>query len=606
VGLAAFGAAAQAQDVRLAEVASGLARPVDIQQPDDDSGRLFVLEQAGYVRVIRDGALAALPVLDIRDRVTQIGQGGDERGLLGLAFPPGFQGKRYFYLNYTNRSGATVISRFRMTGAGADTADPASEQLVLTIPQPFSNHNGGQLQFGPDGYLYIGMGDGGSANDPQGNAQNPRSMLGKMLRIDVESGAAPYAVPPSNPFVNNLLYLPEIWATGLRNPWRFSFDRATGNMWIADVGQGRAEEIDLQLASSAGGENYGWNVMEGLRCLRAGCTETGVRPIAEYTRESGDVSITGGYVYRGSISPSLRGLYIYGDYASGRIWTLSEENGRWASQLLIRPGNFLISTFGQDRAGEVYVANHRTGAIFRIERAGPPRLTSSSVVNGASYVAGLTPGSAATAFVSGAKPAQGIRAATTSPLPTALEDISVLVDGAPAPLYAVANVGGLEQINFQAPFDLAGRQAVRVAVKRGDATGDAVDVPVFDTQPAVFTLDGAKAVVVHAADNTLVTASSPMQPGETVYLYATGLGAVDNQPATGVATPASPLAQVRTLPSITIGGQAAIVRFAGLAPGIAGVYQVNLTVPLNVASGEQELVLTVGSATSPPVRVFAR
>lgn len=601
-----FGALAFGQEPRLVEIASGFARPVDIQQPDDGTNRLFIVEQAGTVRVIRDGAVVNIPVLDIRDRVTVIGGGGDERGLLGLAFPPGFQNKQYFYLNYTNRSGATTISRFRMNGAGADTADASSEQLLLTIPQPFSNHNGGQLQFGPDGYLYAGMGDGGSANDPQGNAQNPQSLLGKMLRLDVESDLSAYRIPATNPFVDNLLYRREIWATGLRNPWRFSFDKATGDMWIADVGQNRAEEVNVQPASSQGGENYGWNVMEGLQCLRAGCTPAGVRPIHEYTRANGDVSITGGYVYRGALSPSLRGLYIYGDYASGRIWTLNQENGVWVNRLLLRPASFLISTFGQDRAGEVYVANLRTGSISRIEMTGPPRLTSSSVVNGASYVAGLTPGSAATAFVSGAKPTAGIRQASSLPLPTTLEEISVLVNDTPAPLYAVANVNGLEQVNFQAPFELAGLTSARVAVRRGSLTGDAVDVPVFALQPGVFTSDGVRGVVVRAATNTLVNANSPMQPGEDLYLYATGLGPVDNAPATGSATPSTPLAQTRALPSITIGGQSCLVRFAGLAPGLAGVYQVNLVVPPGIASGEQDLVLTVSGAAAPPVKVFAR
>jgi uncharacterized protein (TIGR03437 family) len=601
-----FGALACGQEARLVEVATGFARPVDIQQPDDGTNRLFVVEQAGTVRVIRDGVVENLPVLDIRDRVTAIGGGGDERGLLGLAFPPEFHTKQYFYLNYTNRSGTTTISRFRMNAVGADTAEASSEQVLLTIEQPFANHNGGQMQFGPDGYLYIGMGDGGSANDPRGNGQNPQSLLGKMLRIDVESDLPAYRVPASNPFRGNLLYRPEIWATGLRNPWRFSFDRATGNLWIADVGQGRAEEVNLQLATSPGGENYGWNVMEGLQCLRPGCTPTGVRPIHEYTRENGDVSITGGYVYRGSISPSLRGLYIFGDYASGRIWTLNQENGVWVNRLLMRPASFLISTFGQDRAGEVYVANIRTGSISRIEVTGPPRLTSSSVVNGASYVQGLTPGSAATAFVSGAKSAPGIAQASALPLPTVLEEVSVLVNDTPAPLYAVANVNGLEQINFQAPFELAGISTARVAVRRGAVTGAAVDVPVLPAQPGVFTSDGVRAILVRADTNTLVTASSPLQPGENVYLYATGLGAVDNTPPTGSATPSTPLAQTRTLPSIMIGGQSCLVRFAGLAPGLAGVYQVNLVVGTGIPSGEQDLVLTTGGVAAPAVKAFAR
>ncbi len=602
----ALAAVAGAQEVRLVEVASGLPRPTDIQQPDDDSGRLFVLDQNGLVRVVRRGEAEPQLVMDITDRVTRINAGGDERGLLGMAFPPDFKTKQYFYLNYTDRSGDTKISRFRMISQDADTADPSSEKILLTVNQPFSNHNGGQLQFGPDGFLYIGMGDGGSANDPQRNAQNPRSMLGKMLRIDVESDLNAYSVPSTNPFRNNLLYSPEIWATCLRNPWRFSFDSATGNLWIADVGHGRAEEINVQLKSSPGGENYGWNVMEGMSCLMPPCNQIGVRPIFEYLHTEGNVSITGGYVYRGSISPSLRGLYIYGDYASGRIWTLAEESGRWMNQLLIRPSNFTISTFGQDRNGEVYVANHRAGAIYRIELAGPPRLTSSSVVNGASFVAGLTPGSAASAFPSGAKASVGITPAESLPLPTALEDISVLVNDTPAPLYAVANVGGQEQINFQAPFELEGTRSARIAVRRGGVTGAGVDVPVFDTQPAVFTSDGTKAIVVRAAGNTLVTAESPLQPGENVYLYATGLGPVDNTPATGAGAPSSPLARTRTLPSVTIGGQTCIVSFAGLAPELAGVYQVNLVVGINIPSGEQDLALSVNGQPAPTVRVHAR
>ena len=599
-------AAASAQQVQLTGIATGLSRPVDIQQPGDGSNRLFVLEQEGLVRVIQDGALDTLPVLDIRDRVTRINSSGDERGLLGLAFPPEFKTRQYFYLNYTDRSGNTTISRFHMTAPGANTASAASEKILLTINQPYTNHNGGQLQFGPDGYLYIGMGDGRSGNDPFGHSQSPRSLLGKMLRIDVESNPAAYAIPPSNPFAGSLLTFPEIWASGLRNPWRFSFDRASGNLWIADVGQGRAEEIDLQPASSKGGENYGWNVMEGMQCRMAGCTPTGVRPIFEYTRESGDISITGGYVYRGTISPSLRGLYIFGDYVSGRIWALREESGTWARELLIRPPNFRISTFGQDQAGEVYVANYSAGAIYRIDLSGPPRLTSSSVVNGASFATGLTPGSAASAFTSGAKLTPGIVAASSLPLPSTLDGIQVLVNGTPAPLYAAANVNGLEQINFQAPFELSGSQTASVAVRRGDATGQAVDIPVRETHPGVFTLDGTKAIVVHATGNTLVTSSAPLQPGEDVYLYATGLGPVDNTPPTGAATPGSPLATTRTLPSITIGGQACLVRFAGLAPALAGVYQVNLVVPPGIPSGERELVLTSGSAVAPTVRVPVR
>lgn len=357
--LLAASVVAQEPAIRLVKVAEGFARPTDIQQPDDGSGRLFVVEQAGLIRVVRNGSVLAEPFLDIRDRVTRIGGIGDERGLLGLAFPPDFARKQYLYVNYTDRAGDTAISRFRVSAASRDRAEPGSEQVLLTVDQPFANHNGGQLAFGPDGYLYIGLGDGGSAGDPRGNGQNRRTLLGKMLRIDVEPDLGRYRVPASNPFANDPAYLPEIWALGLRNPWRFGFDPATGDLWIADVGQNRAEEINFQPASNRGGENYGWALMEGFQCFAPGCNAEGLfLPVHEYdTRRQGDVSVTGGYVYRGELSPALRGAYIYGDYASGRIWALRREGGKFANELLM-DSPFSISTFGQDRTGEVYVADY--------------------------------------------------------------------------------------------------------------------------------------------------------------------------------------------------------------------------------------------------------
>ena len=283
-----------------------------MQSAGDGSGRLFVVEQSGVIRVLRDSGVNPLPFLDIRGKI----RSGGERGLLGLAFPPGFQEKQYFYLNYTNLAGDTVVARYRVTG-DPDVADPTSETVVLTFNQPFGNHNGGQLRFGPDGYLYIGTGDGGSGFDPFNNGQTPGKLLGKMLRIDVESDLGQYQIPPDNPFLADAAFRPEIWGLGLRNPWRYSFDRDTGDLWIADVGQNRAEEIDFQPASSQGGENYGWSVMEGLRCVNAGCSMAGLTlPVHEYSHTGGDCggSVTGGHVYRGNRSPGLRGTYIYGDF----------------------------------------------------------------------------------------------------------------------------------------------------------------------------------------------------------------------------------------------------------------------------------------------------
>jgi glucose/arabinose dehydrogenase len=360
--LAAAAADPQLPVVSLGAKVAVVRKPTHVTNAGDGSGRLFITEQEGRILVRKDNAVSATPFLDIRDRVSCCG----ERGLLSVAFPPGYWEKRYFYVNYTDRSGDTVVARYR-TSQDSDRADPASEEVVMTVKQPFTNHNGGQLAFGQDGFLYIGMGDGGSANDPYGNGQNMGTLLGKLLRIDVESAARPYAVPGSNPFAGRKNVLPEIWASGLRNPWRFSFDRATGDLYIADVGQNRYEEVDVQPASSRGGENYGWNIMEGLHCFRSRtCDASGlVKPAMEYGHGQG-CSVTGGMVYRGRTFPQLAGTYLYGDYCSGRIWGLRRQGDQWISRELVKT-KLSISTFGEDEEGEVYVADHSSGAIYRVE-----------------------------------------------------------------------------------------------------------------------------------------------------------------------------------------------------------------------------------------------
>jgi len=346
-----------ATSISLTQVAAGLGSPLAITNAGDGSGRLFVVEQGGAVRIVRNGALTPQPFLNISSLVTA----GGEQGLLGLAFPPGFSARRNFYVNYINRSGIgnTVIARFAV-GGNPDLANPASRQELLTITQPFANHNGGQLAFGPDNFLYIGSGDGGSGGDPLGNGQNTASLLGKILRLDVLSAVSPYAVPVGNPFGN------EVWAYGLRNPWRFSFDRQGGDLYLADVGQATREEINFQPAGSGAGANYGWNTMEGSLCfLSPSCSSTGLTlPVTEYDHSSGDCPVTGGYVYRGG-SASLRGTYLYGDFCSGRIWGLRHTGIAWESRLLL-DSTLLISTFGEDESGELYVADYAAGAIFRI------------------------------------------------------------------------------------------------------------------------------------------------------------------------------------------------------------------------------------------------
>ena len=346
-------------------VASGLESPVDLQTPAGDRNRVFILEQAGRIRILKQGSLLAAPFLDI---VARVGSGG-ERGLLGLAFHPRYAENGRFFVNYTDRPGDTHIAEFRATPP-SDVADPATEKLLLFVRQPFANHNGGGLAFGNDGMLYIGLGDGGSAGDPQGNGQSLGTHLGKLLRIDVDGGS-PYRVPADNPFVTVAGALPEIWAFGLRNPWRFAFDGATGDLLIADVGQNQVEEIDFGSASRKGGENYGWNVMEGSHCFRpsSGCSTAGLTPpIAEYPHAQG-CSITGGVVYRGCRLPGYQGTYFYSDFCTAFVRSFRMENGRavdprdWTAAL--GRGLSSPSSFGVDAEGEVYIVDHH-GEVYKV------------------------------------------------------------------------------------------------------------------------------------------------------------------------------------------------------------------------------------------------
>jgi glucose/arabinose dehydrogenase len=347
----------------------GFTSPVGITHAADGSGRIFVVEQGGRIRIVKSGVLQSTPFLDISTRISS----GGERGLLGLAFAPDYARRGNFYVNYTNPTGNTVISRFRRSAANADAADPASEQVIITIAQPFANHNGGQLAFGRDGFLYVGMGDGGDAGDPGNRAQNTSELLGKILRIDVETGRPyTYTVPASNPFATRAGFRGEIWALGVRNPWRFSFDRLTADLFIADVGQGSFEEVDVQPAASLGGENYGWRIMEATHCFNPNpCSMTGLTlPVIEYGHGSGDCSVTGGYVYRAATFPRMQGLYFYGDFCSGRIWSLQRQNQAWVNTLLLDTA-IQISAFGEDEPGNVYVASYGTGQIFQLVDNGP-------------------------------------------------------------------------------------------------------------------------------------------------------------------------------------------------------------------------------------------
>ncbi len=348
--------------LQLATFVSGLSSPVGLESAHDGSGRLFVLEQAGTIRIIRNGAVVATPFLDITGKVAS----GGELGLLGLTFHPAFSSNHKFYVDYTRPMGAqweTVVAEY-LTSTNPDQADPATERILLTVAQPFSNHNGGQLAFGPDGFLYIALGDGGSGGDPMGNGQNRQVLLGKILRIDVNSaaGGKPYAIPPDNPFAA-AGGAPEIFAYGLRNPWRFSFDTSNGTLFAGDVGESSFEEVDIIQK----GVNYGWNVMEGTHCFQpaTGCNLTGLTlPINDYGRDQG-ATVIGGFVYRGSSIPALAGAYVFGDFISGRIWGLRlNSSGAWERTQLADTGKN-ISSFGRDESNELYVVDY-SGAVWRL------------------------------------------------------------------------------------------------------------------------------------------------------------------------------------------------------------------------------------------------
>lgn len=361
LALSLIGSAAGAAGPQLAlqPVATGLDQPLGIVNAGD--GRLFFVLQRGRI-VIYDGSrVLPDPFLDVSGLVSCC----EERGLLGLAFHPHYADNGFFFIDYTATNGDVTVARYHVSG-DPNRADPGSATIVLTIQhRTFPNHNGGQLQFGPDGFLYIGVGDGGSAGDPNNNGQNTSVLLGKILRIDVDS--LPYRIPDGNPFRN------EIWAYGLRNPWRFSFD-SSNNLWIGDVGQDRYEEVDLQPARSPGGENYGWRLMEGFHCFDppANCQNPSLTlPILEYTHDNNNCSITGGYRYRGSRYPRLRDLYFYGDYCSGSIWAAAQQSdGSWRAQPMLST-TMRISSFGEDVSGELYVADLQ-GTISRLIDTAPP------------------------------------------------------------------------------------------------------------------------------------------------------------------------------------------------------------------------------------------
>jgi glucose/arabinose dehydrogenase len=360
---------AAAPELRLVRVASGMDGALLVTAPPGDAGRLFVVQQGGQIRIIEKGRVVQAPFLDVRDRIST---DGAERGLLGMAFHPRYRANGRFFVNYTDRAGNTQVVEYRVSGR-RNRANPRPVRTVISIEQPFANHNGGHLAFGRDGMLYVGVGDGGSAGDPMGNGQNLGTLLGKILRVDVNrrEGGRGYAIPANNPFVGREGARAEIWAYGLRNPWRFSFDRMRGDLWIGDVGQNTREEIDFRRAGR-GGANFGWSAFEATLPFDGGSAQNGpvVKPVAEYDRRVGN-SVTGGYVYRGTAIPALRGRYVYGDYASGALFTMraAPRIGRPERVNGLNAPLFGLTSFGEGARGELYVI--ASGTVYRFASKRP-------------------------------------------------------------------------------------------------------------------------------------------------------------------------------------------------------------------------------------------
>jgi uncharacterized protein (TIGR03437 family) len=591
--------------IQLIPVASGLDSPLYVTSARDGGNRLFIVEQPGRIKILAPGAAAPMqtPFLDIRGLVAF----GGERGLLGLAFHPQYASNRRFFVDYTRKSdGATVVSEFKTSAGNPNLAD-TQERVIITIPQPYPNHNGGWIDFGPDGYLYIGMGDGGSANDPENRAQNKDELLGKILRLDVNTDTAPYVSPATNPFFGATTGRDEIYALGLRNPFRCSFDRGTGKLYAGDVGQGFIEEIDIITL----GGNYGWRVFEGSRCTNLGpatCTASNyIAPIAEYDHFTNSrCSITGGYVYRGTRNSLPVGSYVFGDYCSGEIFLL---NGGAPSALL--DTSLLISSFGEDEAGEIYVVG-LGGTVHRIASTTP---AAAAPVSAASYRGPqLAPESIAAVFGQNFSTTTVIASGGPA-LPTALANASVnVMDSAGtsrlAPLFYVSP----SQINFQIPPGTAAGNGT-IAIANANVTIASGAINIVNTAPALFTANASGSGVLTGlalrikangsqtyeplvridAQNQIVPIPIDLGPDlgastDRVFLVAFGSGFRFRSSLSAV--------------SATIGGTSAHALFAGPQPNFVGLDQVNIQLPRSlIGRGDLDMILTVDGQTANTVRV---
>jgi uncharacterized protein (TIGR03437 family) len=593
--------------IQLVPVAEGLTSPLYVTHARDGSGRLFIVEQIGRIRVLPPGAASPLPApfLDIQSKVVS----GGERGLLGLAFHPQYTSNRRFFVNYTRAGdGATVVSEFTTSASDPNLALTA-EKVILTIAQPFANHNGGMIEFGPDGLLYIGMGDGGDAFDPGNRAQNIEELLGKMLRIDVDTpnGAVPYSSPTDNPFFGSAPGRDEIYAVGMRNPFRFSFDRATGQLYVGDVGQTQIEEIDIVTR----GANYGWRVFEGTQCTNIDplCGSPGFTPpITQYGHTNGRCSVTGGYVYRGSRSTFTPGSYLFGDFCTGEIFLYN--NGAMS---LLLDTNLLISSFGEDAEGEIYVVN-LGGSVFRLAAVlgAPSNVMTLSATNYRRDM--LATESIVTAFGSNFS-ATTVPAPGGQPLPTVLAGASARVTDAAgierlAPLYFVSP----GQINLQIPPGTAAGTAT-IAYSNATGASDLDTVSISNVAPGLFTFDSSGSGLANAivqrvrangsqvyepiaqfdqASNQYVAIPIDLGPEtDQVYLAAFGSGFRRRTSLSAVA--------------VTIGGTPAQVVYAGAQGASVGVDQTNFLLPRSLAGrGEVNLVMTVDGLTANTVLINIR
>lgn len=600
---------AQNPNIQLQSILTGLSSPVLVTNARDSSNRIFIVERSGRIKVVQPDATTATDFLNISTKIVT-GTGGSEQGLLGLAFHPKFKTNRKFYVNYTRSGdGATVISEFQSNANNRNVAD-TTERIILTIAQPYSNHNGGMIEFGQDGLLYIGMGDGGSANDPQNYSQNIESLLGKFLRIDVDrtEGSLQYGIPPNNPFVG-VAGRDEIFAVGVRNPWRWSFDRLDGRLYAADVGQNVREWVHI----IERGKNYGWATWEGTRCnpsKPAGspdCTALPlIQPFVEYDHTAGRCSITGGNVYRGARVTFAQGAYIYGDYCTGEIWQfLNGQNS------LVQDTTINISGFGEDESGEIYVCDLNGNRVLRLVNSTSPR--NLGTVDAAAYnkEAGVAPEALASTFGTGL--ANGTFLATPGqPLPTNLGGTTVTIRDSKgverlAPLfYAVA-----QQINFQIPSGTAlGYGAVIVKINNAVVSAGAIKIEAF--APGVFTApsngSGIAAGKVQRVRNGNSTFEEMFERDPTNTTQWRGIP-IDLDPvtdnvylllfATGVRGRSNPLNA-----SVTVGGVNLPVEYAGSQNEFVGLDQINILLPPSLKGrGEVDVSLTIDGVTLNTVRV---